>query len=101
VPESLRSLGALDFAGGTVVHLSSGLAALAAAMAFGRRRGYREVPLEPPGISMTVRGGGLLWFGWFGFNVGSTLAASGLAASAFVATNTSAAAALAWMDFSW
>lgn len=102
VPGWLRSWGALDFAGGTVVHISSGLAALAAAIVFGRRRGYGEVPMEPHDISMTVLGAGLLWFGWFGFNAGSALGAGGLAASAFVVTNTSAAAAaLAWMAVSW
>jgi Amt family ammonium transporter len=101
-PGWLRGWGALDFAGGTVVHVSSGMAALAAAIVFGRRRGYGEVPMEPHDISMTVLGAALLWFGWFGFNAGSALAANGLAASAFVATHTSAAAAaLAWMAVSW
>ncbi|MFN8535093.1 MAG: ammonium transporter [Dehalococcoidia bacterium] len=101
-PGWLRSLGALDFAGGTVVHIASGLAALAAAVAFGRRRGYGEVPMEPHDISMTVLGAGLLWFGWFGFNAGSALSSGGLAANAFVVTNTSAAAAaLSWMAVSW
>jgi Amt family ammonium transporter len=102
IPGWLRGLGALDFAGGTVVHISSGMSALAAAIVFGRRHGYGKVPMEPHDITMTVLGAGLLWFGWFGFNAGSALSASGLAASAFVATNTAAAAAaLSWMFVSW
>lgn len=102
VPGWLRGLGALDFAGGTVVHISSGMSALAAAIVFGRRHGYGKIPMEPHDITMTVLGAGLLWFGWFGFNAGSALSAGGLAASAFVATNTAAAAAaLSWMFVSW
>jgi Amt family ammonium transporter len=101
-PGWLRAMGALDFAGGTVVHISSGLAALAAALVFGRRHGLGRIPMEPHDITMTVLGAGLLWFGWFGFNAGSALAANGLAASAFVVTNTAAAAAaLTWMFSSW
>ncbi|GIW09294.1 MAG: ammonium transporter [Dehalococcoidia bacterium] len=102
IPGWLRALGALDFAGGTVVHVSSGLAALAAAIVFGKRHGFGEVPMEPHDISMTVLGAALLWFGWFGFNAASALTAGGLAASAFVVTNTAAAAAaLSWMAISW
>jgi Amt family ammonium transporter len=102
IPGWLRALGALDFAGGTVVNVSSGLAVLAAAIIFGKRRGFGEVPMEPHDISMTVLGVALLWFGWFGFTVASALAAGGLAASAVVVTNTAAAAAaLSWMAISW
>jgi len=98
----LRNLGALDFAGGTVVHIASGVAALAAAMAMGRRQGYGKEPMEPHNITMVVLGAGLLWFGWFGFNAGSALGSNGLATSAFVVTNTAAgAAALTWMIMSW
>ncbi len=98
----LKSLGALDFAGGTVVHISSGIAALAATFAVRPRRGLDREPAESHNIPFTVLGAGLLWFGWFGFNAGSALGAGGLAASAFVVTNTSAAmAALAWMTMSW
>lgn len=96
------SLGALDFAGGTVVHISSGFGALALALVIGKRAGFGQYSMEPHNIPMTLLGGALLWFGWFGFNAGSALAANGLAASAFVVTNISAAAgALAWMGASW
>jgi len=71
----LHQLGALDFAGGTVVHISSGVSALAAAMLIGRRMGYPHEPMPPHNLTMTVTGAGLLWFGWFGFNAGSALAA--------------------------
>ena len=95
-------LGALDFAGGTVVHISSGFGALAAALVIGKRIGFGSHSMEPHNIPMTLIGGALLWFGWFGFNAGSALAADGLAASAFVVTNTAAAAgALAWMFGAW
>jgi Amt family ammonium transporter len=98
----LGSLGALDFAGGTVVHISSGISAMAVALVIGARKGFRKIPMEPHNISMTVLGAVLLWFGWFGFNAGSALAADGLAANAFVTTNTAAAAAaLTWMLVSW
>jgi len=98
----LRKLGALDFAGGTVVHISSGVSALAAAVVLGRRLGYGREPMEAHNISMSVLGAGLLWFGWFGFNAGSALGAGALATSAFVVTNTAAAAAtLAWLFTSW
>src|SRR4029079_6945999 len=88
----LFKLGALDFAGGTVVHASSGLSALVVALLIGKRVASAE-KLEPHDIPMTVLGAGLLWFGWFGFNAGSALTAGGLAASAFIVTNTPAAAA--------
>ncbi|HET7699642.1 MAG TPA: ammonium transporter [Candidatus Limnocylindria bacterium] len=98
----LRTLGALDFAGGTVVHITSGVSALVAALVLGRRRGYGEEPIEPHDATMTVLGASLLWFGWFGFNAGSAIGASGLAANAFVVTNTAAAmGALTWMTVSW
>jgi Amt family ammonium transporter len=98
----LSSLGALDFAGGTVVHINAGVSALALVMLLGRRRGFPQEPMEPNNIPMVALGAGLLWFGWFGFNAGSSLAADGLAANAFVATNISAAAAgFTWMVISW
>ncbi|MDO8531499.1 MAG: ammonium transporter [Dehalococcoidia bacterium] len=98
----LRGLGALDFAGGTVVHISSGVAALAAAFVFGKRLGFGKEPMEPHNVPYIVLGAGLLWFGWFGFNAGSALTAGGLATSAFVVTNTAAAmAALTWMTMTW
>ncbi len=98
----LRNLGALDFAGGTVVHISSGVSALAAAIVIGKRRGYGHQPMPPHNLPLTVMGAGLLWFGWFGFNAGSALAANGLAGHAFTTTNTAtAAAALAWMFTEW
>lgn len=95
-------MGALDFAGGTVVHISSGFSALAIALVIGKRIGFGSYVMEPHNIPMAMIGAGLLWFGWFGFNSGSALAANGLAASAFVVTNTSAAAgALTWLAASW
>jgi ammonium transporter, Amt family len=98
----LRNLGALDFAGGTVVHISSGISALMAALVIGRRRGFGHQPMPPHNLPMTVIGASLLWFGWFGFNAGSALTAGGLAAHAFTTTNTAtAAAALAWMFTEW
>ncbi len=98
----LHKLGALDFAGGTVVHISSGVSALVCAIVLGQRRGYGHQPMQPHNLPMTVMGAGLLWFGWFGFNAGSALEANGLAASAFLATNTGAAAAtLGWMFTEW
>ena len=98
----LGKLGALDFAGGTVVHINSGVAALAAALIFGRRLGFREVPMIPHNVPLVVLGAALLWFGWFGFNAGSALAADGLAVNAFVVTNAAAAAALVtWVAMSW
>jgi Amt family ammonium transporter len=94
--------GALDFAGGTVVHISSGFAALAVAIIIGKRTGYGQYSMEPHNIPMTLLGAALLWFGWFGFNAGSALAANGLASNAFVVTNTAAAAgAVAWLLAAW
>ncbi|MFP4557909.1 MAG: ammonium transporter [Archaeoglobaceae archaeon] len=98
----LAEIGALDFAGGTVVHISSGFSALALAIVIGKRIGFGEESMEPHNVPMTLLGAALLWFGWFGFNAGSALAADGLAANAFVVTNTAAAAgALAWLFASW
>ncbi|MFP3912619.1 MAG: ammonium transporter [Desulfobacteraceae bacterium] len=95
-------MGALDFAGGTVVHISSGISALAAALIIGKRLGYGSTAYIPHNLPMTLLGAALLWFGWFGFNAGSALAADGLAASAFVATHLgSAGAALSWIIFEW
>ncbi len=99
----LHHLGALDFAGGTVVHISAGFAGLAAAIVIGRRREYQPgQPIASNNVPFVLLGAALLWFGWFGFNAGSALAASPLAVSAFVVTNTAAAAAaLTWMVLSW
>ncbi|MBI3954016.1 MAG: ammonium transporter [Chloroflexi bacterium] len=98
----LRKLGTLDFAGGTVVHINSGVAALAAAIVMGKRLGFGKDPMEPHDITATVLGAAFLWFGWFGFNAGSAVASGALATSAFVATNTAAAmAAIAWMGMTW
>src|SRR5262245_49008363 len=95
-------LGALDFAGGTVVHISSGMSALVCALVLGKRIGFGSDPMPPHNLPFTLVGAALLWFGWFGFNAGSALASSGLAVSAFVATNTgAAAAALTWMLAEW
>lgn len=90
----IRSLGALDFAGGTVVHISAGIAALAAALVIGKRAGIKKSSVTPHNLPFTMLGAGLLWFGWFGFNAGSALGANGLAASAFVTTNVAAGAAM-------
>jgi Amt family ammonium transporter len=98
----LQQMGALDFAGGIVVHITAGVSALAVAMVIGVRKGFGTDPMEPHNIPTTVMGAALLWFGWFGFNAGSALAANGIAANAFVTTNTSAAAAATtWMLLSW
>lgn len=99
----LFKLGALDFAGGTVVHINAGVSALALALLLGPRKGFREKePMEAHNIPLVMLGAALLWFGWFGFNAGSALTAGGLASSAFVATNTAAAAAaFTWMLLSW
>lgn len=99
----LASLGALDFAGGTVVHVNAGMTALALALLLGPRKGFKEKhPMEPSNIPLVILGAGLLWFGWFGFNAGSALTSGGLASTAFVATNTSAAAGAAtWMVLAW
>ncbi len=98
----LHQMGVLDFAGGTVVHISSGVAALVAALVLGPRVKRESDRFEPHDVRLTVIGAGLLWFGWFGFNGGSALAANGLAANAFVVTNTAAGmAALTWVTVSW
>jgi Amt family ammonium transporter len=98
----MAQLGAIDFAGGTVVHISSGFSALAIALVIGKRIGYGSYVMEPHNIPMAMIGAAMLWFGWFGFNSGSALAANGLAASAFVVTNTAAAAgAITWLLASW
>jgi Amt family ammonium transporter len=95
----LAKLGALDFAGGTVVHINAGIAALVGALILGRRR---EKAIMPSNLTLVVTGAGLLWFGWFGFNAGSALAASGLAGAAFINTNTATAvAAISWMIVEW
>ena len=94
----LKELGALDFAGGNVVHISSGVTGLVACIILGKRRGYGMLPYKPHNIPFVVLGAGLLWFGWFGFNAGSALSASPLAVHAFLTTNTSAGAALlSWL----
>jgi Amt family ammonium transporter len=99
----LKSLGALDFAGGTVVHINAGIAALAAALVVGKRQGYgNHATFIPHNLPMTVLGAGLLWFGWFGFNAGSALAANALASSAFTSTHlATCAATLAWVGTEW
>ncbi len=98
----LREMGALDFAGGLVVHLSSGIAALCCALVLGSRKGFGKEEFTPHNLTMTVVGTALLWFGWFGFNAGSSLAANGIAVGAFIATNTAgAAAAMTWIMLEW
>jgi len=98
----LKKIGALDFAGGIVVHVSSGVSALVTAALIGKRLGYEKQAFTPHNLPITVLGGGLLWFGWFGFNAGSALEAGGIAANAFVTTNVSAAAAgLTWALIEW
>ena len=98
----MASMGALDFAGGAVVHMSSGASALAAVLVIGRRRGFGSEAFIPHNLPMTILGAGLLWFGWFGFNAGSALKADGLAASAFVVTHIAAGAALvSWSLVEW
>jgi ammonium transporter, Amt family len=98
----LKSMGVLDFAGGTVVHIAAGFSALAFALVIGPRKGFGNSPMEPNNIPFTVLGAGLLWVGWFGFNAGSALAANGVAVNALLTTNTSAAAAgLVWMLLTW
>lgn len=97
----LRNMGVLDFAGGTVVHIASGISALVCALVLGKRRSY-EMPARPHNLPFTLLGGALLWFGWFGFNAGSALKADMVAVTAFIATNTAAAAAaLTWMSLDW
>ncbi|OIP28865.1 MAG: ammonia channel protein [Deltaproteobacteria bacterium CG2_30_43_15] len=98
----IRELGALDFAGGLVVHISSGVSALAAAIVVGRRKGYGIEQMAPHDVTMTLMGAALLWFGWFGFNGGSAVASGALATSAFVVTHiATAGAALSWMIAEW
>jgi len=98
----LSELGALDFAGGLVVHISSGVSALAACVYLGKRKGYPSEPMPPHNLPMTLLGAGLLWFGWFGFNAGSELAADATASSAFVVTQIAAGAAvLGWVGTEW
>ncbi len=102
----LESMGALDFAGGTVVHINSGVGALAAALIIGKRTGFGNQEMRthnvPHNVPMVVLGAGLLWFGWFGFNAGSALSPNGTAVNAFVVTNTAAAAAvIGWVAMSW
>ncbi|MDA1128205.1 MAG: ammonium transporter [Chloroflexi bacterium] len=98
----LGDVGALDFAGGTVVHISAGAGALVSALIIGRRMGFPEQPMGPANVPMVLLGAGLLWFGWFGFNAGSSLAANGVATNAFVVTNTAAAAAMiSWLIMAW
>jgi Amt family ammonium transporter len=98
----IRGMGALDFAGGTVVHITSGVSALVCALVLGKRLGYGSEPMPPHNATMTVLGTALLWFGWFGFNAGSSLGANSLGGAAFVNTHLAAAmAALAWMTASW
>lgn len=98
----MREMGALDFAGGTVVHISSGASALVAALMFGKRIGYGQEAMPPHNLPFSVIGAALLWVGWFGFNAGSALAADGLATSAFVVTHiATATAALSWMAMDW
>ena len=98
----MSKMGALDFAGGTVVHINAGVAGLVLSLVVGKRIGYGKEAMFPSSISLTALGAALLWFGWFGFNAGSELAADGIAASAFLVTNTSAAmGALAWMFTEW
>ena len=98
----IAKIGALDFAGGTVVHINSAIAAITAALVIGKRKGYLEETMMPHNLPMTILGAALLWFGWFGFNGGSALASNGLASLAFVNTNTGAsAAALGWAAVEW
>jgi ammonium transporter, Amt family len=98
----LRNMGVLDFAGGMVVHVSAGVSALALCMLIGKRKGFNSSPMVPHNLPFTVLGTGLLWFGWFGFNAASALAANEVAVNAFVTTNTaSAAAGLTWALIEW
>lgn len=98
----LKNTGVLDFAGGIVVHITSGISALAAALLIGRRKGFLREPMPPHNLPMTVLGAGLLWFGWFGFNSGSALSSGGLSAMAFVITHIAAVSAtLIWVIIEW
>ncbi len=98
----IGAMGALDFAGGTVVHINAGVTGLVLALLAGKRRDYGKTAIIPSSIVLTVLGAALLWFGWFGFNAGSQLAADGVAANAFLVTNTSAAmGAITWIVIEW
>lgn len=98
----MKNSGVLDFAGGIVVHITSGISALAAALFIGRRKGFMREPMPPHNLPLTVLGAGLLWFGWFGFNAGSALSAGGLSTMAFVTTHTAAVSAtLVWVVIEW
>ena len=98
----MRELGVLDFAGGTVVHILSGVSGLVVCLVLGKRRGYGSEAIVPHHLPMTVLGAGLLWFGWFGFNAGSALGANGIAANAFLTTHTAAAAGtISWVFAEW
>lgn len=98
----MHKIGALDFAGGNVVHINAGMSGLVLAIFLGKRKGYGKEPMIPSSVTFTALGAGLLWFGWFGFNAGSALAADGLAASAFMVTNTAAAiAGISWLFVEW
>jgi Amt family ammonium transporter len=97
-----NGINALDFAGGAAIHVNAGAAALAAAIMYGRRKGFGTEPMEPHNVTYIILGAAILWFGWFGFNAGSAGAANGQAANAFVVTNTAAAAAaLTWVGAQW
>ena len=98
----MHKIGALDFAGGNVVHINAGVSGLVLALFLGKRKGYGKEAMIPSSVAFTALGAGLLWFGWFGFNAGSALAANGIAASAFLVTNTAAAmGGLAWLFVEW
>lgn len=98
----MHHIGALDFAGGNVVHINAGVSGLVLALVLGKRNGYGKEAMIPSSVAFTALGAGLLWFGWFGFNAGSELAADGVAASAFMVTNTAASiAGLAWLFVEW
>jgi len=98
----MSQMGALDFAGGTVVHINAGVAGLVLCLVLGKRIGWGKEAMFPSSVTLTALGAALLWFGWFGFNAGSQLAADGLAGSAFLVTNTSAAmGAMTWMTAEW
>ncbi len=98
----LGEMGLLDFAGGTVVHITAGVAALVSALVLGNRKGFGETPMPPHNMTMTITGAGMLWVGWFGFNAGSALAANGDAGMAMLVTHLSAAAgAFTWLTIEW
>lgn len=98
----IKNLGGLDFAGGMVVHIASGMSALVATLMIGKRIGWKKDPLHPHNLSLTILGASLLWFGWFGFNAGSALGANSLSVKAFLTTHlAAAAAALGWIIVEW